>query len=205
MSEFGRLAATPCEDHAALGALLARELGSPDDAVDDRLEALAARLPAAAGAMTMLGALGALLAEELAPDPGAPLLLPDALAARRGHPVAVALAGAGIARHAGLPIGLVGHSRRLYLADEDAGGPLVVDTADPARLTDASRLGRDLQWRCAHETACIALAFAAERAERHLDLPTAIGCAALRMLLPLTDADRAAAEAEHRRLLARLN
>lgn len=205
MNEFGRLAATPCEDHAALGALLARELGSSDDGVDDRLAALAHRLPGHGDPLTLLAALGVLLAEELPPDRGAPLLLPDALAQRRAHPVAVALAGAGIARHAGLPIGLVGHGRRLYLADEDAGGPFVIDAAHPGRLTDASRLGLDLRWRCAHETAFLALAFAAERAERHLDLPTAIGCAALRMLLPLGETDRAEAEAEHRRLLARLN
>jgi hypothetical protein len=46
VTEFARLAATPCTDHAALGLLLARELGRPDGAwVGGRLQALARAQP----------------------------------------------------------------------------------------------------------------------------------------------------------------
>ena len=81
----------------------------------------------------------------------------------------------------------------------------MLDPAHPARLLDARRLGCDLHWRCAHESAHAVLEHVAERAERVLDLPTALACAALRLMLPLDDAVRASAEAEHGRLLARLN
>jgi hypothetical protein len=127
------------------------------------------------------------------------------LASACGHPAGVAIAGAGIAARAGIPIGLVGNGRRLYLAHEELDGPFVLDPAAPARLTDARGLGCDLCWRCAHESALAVLEHVAARAERELDLPVAMACAALRLMLPLDDETRAAAAAEHVRLLAQLN
>jgi hypothetical protein len=206
VTDFARLAATPCADHAALALLLARELSRPDGLwVTARLTALARRLPPAGDPATELHALGRTLAEHLPPRARGPLLLPDAVAAGRGHPAAVAVAGAGIARAAGIPVGIVGHGRRLYLAHEELDGPFLVDPRRPAHLIDARRLGCDLTWRCAHETAHAVLEHVAERAERELDLPTAMASAALRLMLPLDDDTRAGAEAEHVRLLARLN
>ena len=206
MTDFARLAATPCSDHAALSLLLARELARPDGLwVTARLEALARRLPQTDDPATELHALGRSLAEHLPPRAGGPLLLPDAIAAGRAHPVAVAIAGAGIARAARIPVGIVGHGRRLYLAHEQLDGPFIVDPRRPARLLDARSLGCELMWRCAHETAHAVLEHVAERAERELDLPTAMASAALRLMLPLDDDARAGAEAEHVRLLAQLN
>ena len=63
-----------------------------------------------------------------------PLLLPDVLAEGRGHPAAVAVAGAGVAAAAGMRAGLVGSGRRLYLAHDELDGPFLVDPARPARL-----------------------------------------------------------------------
>jgi hypothetical protein len=206
VTDFAHLAATPCADHAALALLLARELGRPDGMwVCGRLAALARRLPPRDDPAMELHGLGRLLATRLPARPGAPLLLPDALAAGAGHPVAVAVAGAGIARAAGLPVGIVGHGRRLYLAHEELDGPFVVDPRRPGALIDARDLRCDLHWRCAHETAHAVLEHVAERAERELDLPTALAGAALQLMLPLDDEGRAAAAAEHGRLLARLN
>jgi hypothetical protein len=206
VSEFARLAATPCTDHTALALLLARELNRPDGRwVTARLTALGLRLPQADDPAIELHALGRSLAEHRPARAGGPLLLPDAVAAGRGHPAALAIAGAGIGRAAGIPIGIVGHGRRLYLAHQELDGPFVVDPRRPGRLLDARRLGCDLAWRCAHETAHAVLEHVAERAERELDLPTAMACAALRLMLPLDDASRAGAEADHVRLLTRLN
>ena len=206
MTDFARLAATPCTDHAALSLLLARELGRPDGRwVTARLAALARRLPETDDPATELHALGRTLADQLPPRLSGPLLLPDALAAGHGHPAALAVAGAGIARSAGLPIGIVGHGRRLYLAHEELDGPFIVDPRRPADLADARRLGCDLSWRCAHETVHALIDHVAERAEREFDVPTAMAAAALRLMLPLDDDARAGAEAEHIRLLARLN
>jgi hypothetical protein len=206
VTDFARLAATPCADHAALSLLLARELARPDGLwVTARLEALARRLPPTDDPATELHALGRSLAEHLPPCAGGALLLSDAIAAGRAHPAAVAIAGAGIARAARIPVGIVGHGRRLYLAHEQLDGPFIVDPCRPARLVDARGLGCDLLWRCAHESAHAVLEHVAERAERELDLPTAMATAALRLMLPLDDDARAGAEAEHVRLLARLN
>ncbi len=115
---------------------------------------------------TELHALGRLLALRVRPRATATLLLPDVLAAGCGHPAGVAVAAAGIAARAGLPVGLVGDGRRLYLAHEELDGPFVVDPAAPDRLLDARRLGCDLHWRCAHESALAVLEHVAERAER---------------------------------------
>ena len=115
------------------------------------------------------------------------------------------MTGAGTAARAGIQVGLVGDARRLYLAHEELDGPFLVDPARPDRLVDARRLRCELMWRCAHESAYSVLGHVAERAELRLDLPTALACAALRLMLPLDDDARAAAEAERRRLLARLN
>jgi len=206
MSEFARLAAAPCTDHAGLGALLARELGRSDGAwLDGRMQALARRLPDHDDPAAELHAIGALLAQRIRPRRDGPLLLPDVLARGCGHPVAVAVAGAGIAARAGIPAGLVGHGRRLYLAHEELDGPFLVDPMHPDRLVDARALRCDLLWRCAHESACAVLDHLAERAEQRFDLPTALACAALRLMLPLDDDTRAGAEAEHGRLLAQLN
>ena len=202
MSDFARLAATPCADHAALSLLLARADGPW---VEARLTALGRRLPDTDDPASELHALGQMLAEHRPARGAGPLLLPDAIAAGCGHPAALAVAGTGIARAAGIPVGLVGHGRRLYLAHEELDGPFIVDPRRPARLFDARRLGCDLTWRCAHETAHAVLEHVAERAERELDLPTAMTSAALRLMLPLDDDARADAEAEHVRLLARLN
>jgi len=203
---FARLAATPCTDHVALGVLLARELGRPDGAwVGGRLAALARALPETADPAIELHELGKLLALRVRPRAAGVLLLPDVLAAGAGHPSGVAIAATGIAARAGIPVGLVGNGRRLYLAHEELDGPFVVDPAHPDRLLDARRLGCDLYWRCAHESALAVLEHVAERAERELDLAGAMACAALRLMLPLDDAARAGAEAEHGRLLARLN
>jgi hypothetical protein len=206
VSDFARLAATPCTDHAALSLLLARELGHADGLwVQARLAALARRLPDSDDPATELHGLGRLLAEHLPARAGGPLLLPDALATGQGHPAVLAVAGTGIARAAGIPVGIVGHGRRLYLAHEELDGPFIVDPRKPERLFDARRLRCDLTWRCAHETAHAVLEHVAERAERELDLPTAMASAALRLMLPLDDDARAGAEADHVRLLARLN
>jgi hypothetical protein len=206
VTEFARLAATPCTDHAALALQLARELGRPDGRwVQARLAALGRRLPATDDPATELHAVGRTLADHLPARAGGPLLLPDALAAGHGHPAALAVAGTGIARAAGIPVGIVGNGRRLYLAHEELDGPFVVNPRRPDRLIDARRLGCDLTWRCAHETAHAVLEHVAERAERELDLPTAMASAALRLMLPLDDDARAGVEAEHVRLLARLN
>jgi hypothetical protein len=206
MTGFARLAATPCHDHAELATRLARELGRSGGMwVGGRLEALARSLEPSDDPASELHGVGRLLAARIPPDGDGALLLPDALAEGCGHPVAVAVAGAGIAARAGIRAGLVGHGRRLYLAHEQLDGPLLVDPARPERLIDARSLRCDLLWRCAHESACAVLEHVSERAERRLDLATATACAALRLLLPLDDAARAGAEAEHGRLLARLN
>jgi Transglutaminase-like superfamily len=206
VSEFARLAAAPCHDHAELAAQLARELGGSGGVwVAGRLEALARRIEPSDDPAAELHAVGSLLAAYVEPRADGPLLLPDALAEGRGHPVAVAVAGAGIARRAGVRAGLVGAGSSLYLAHEELDGPFIVDPARPERLVDARSLRCDLLWRCAHESACTVLEHVSERAERQLDLATATACAALRLLLPLDAASRAGAEAEHGRLLARLN
>jgi hypothetical protein len=203
---FAHLAAAPCTDHVGLGALLAHELGRSGGAwLDGRLDALARRLPRSDDPAAELHALGTLLAHRLRPRGTGPLLLPDALARGCGHPAAVAVVGAGLARRAGIPAGLVGNGRRLYVAHEELDGPFLVDPARPARLIDARGLGCDLHWRCAHESTYAVLDHVAERAELRFDLPTAVACAALRLQLPLDDDARAGAEAEHGRLLARLN
>ncbi len=133
MTEFARLAGTPCTDHAALGVLLARELGRPDGAwVGGRLAALARELPGAADPANRAARARPSAVRRVRPRAAGVLLLPDVLAAGAGHPAGVAIAATGIAARGGIPIGLVGAGRRLYLAHEELDGPSASSTS-PAR------------------------------------------------------------------------
>jgi regulator of sirC expression with transglutaminase-like and TPR domain len=131
------------------------------------------------------------------------LLLPEVLRRRGGDPAGVAVAAVVLAQTAGYPVGLVGCGPRLLVAHHFSDEPLAVDPV--AGVIDARGVGRDLHWRCAHESAAVILEGASERAERRGDLPAAIAAEALALALPLEDRSRTVREAAHRRLLARLN
>ena len=185
MSEFARVAAGPCADHSALATLVAAELGqSPGPRLEGRLTGLARQLSRGVPEDELRG-LGVLLARRFRPDGRGALLLPEALETGLAHAATVAVIGAGIAGRAGLRIGLVGNGRRLYLAHERESAPSVLDPAAPGSPVDARRLGVDLYWRCAHESAGALLDHVMERAGRGLDLATVETCTMLRRTLAL--------------------
>jgi hypothetical protein len=185
VSEFAHAAASGCADHAALGTLLAVELGHPNGPwVDGRLHGLARQVPRGAPEAELSG-LGALLARRFEPSAEGALVLPDALATGVAHPAALAIAGAGVAHRAGVSIGLVGNGRRLYLAHELGDEPLVLDPMAPRTPVDGRRLGMDLLWRCAHESTYALLDHLMERAAAQRDVTTMEACTLLRRVLAL--------------------
>ena len=71
-------------------------------------------------------------------------------------------------------------------------------------MVDGRFLGRDLTWRCAHETALCLLNHIVDRSTRPGDLATALAASALRLALPLDDPWRTRVAEQHARLIARM-
>jgi hypothetical protein len=157
VSDFAALAGVTCPSHEALLLALSTALGSSPEPAEPALRRLAGRLPAPASAAEDLAAVAALLRAELRPSPDGPLLLSDALAAGRAHPLAAAAAAVAAAGRRGLAVELVGNNELVWIAHTHRGCRLVVDPRRPWGAFDASALGVDLRWRCAHQIAFLTL------------------------------------------------
>ena len=172
VTEFARLAAAPCTDHGRSARCSRASSGAPAArGCDGRLEALARGLPPQRRPGEPSCTRSArLLAAASRPRRTGALLLPDVLAAAPGTRAGVAVAGA--ASRARRPPRRARRQRPAALrspTSELDGAVRARPAARPGCSTP--RLGCDLHWRCAHESATRVLEHVAERAERALDLP----------------------------------
>ena len=202
MTSFAAVAARECASHEGLALALAEALGCDTAGAPEAVRRLAAALPRELGPDAALEAVSTLCRERLGAR-GDALLLPDVLRRGGGDPAGVAIAAAIAAQQAGYAVGLIGGAGRLLLAHHVSDSSIVVDPAHG--LFDARTLGIELHWRCAHESAAEILERVSARGERDGDLALATAARALALQLPLADDSRAAAVADHRRLLSRLN
>ena len=129
VTDFARLAATPCTDHAALSLLLARELGHADGLWVARRGSR--RSPAGCRTRTTprpscTGSAGC-WPSTCPPRAAARCCCPTRSRPARAIPRRSRSRAPASPRAAGIPVGIVGHGRRLYLAHEELDGPFIVD------------------------------------------------------------------------------
>lgn len=192
MSKFARYASVSCPEHEDLALSLAEALGRDPERIRSarlQLGELAALLPRAGSPEQQIAALDQLSDARLAPrlgvhDDRTPLLLTDVLDARGGHPVGVAITLAAVARRAGYDTGVIGNGNRLYLAHTSS--YTIWSPSNGGGLIDATWLGVDLEWRCAHETAFVMLRTYADRAQGRGDLARMLAASALIGTLPVS-------------------
>jgi regulator of sirC expression with transglutaminase-like and TPR domain len=130
----------------------------------------------------------------------ADLMLDRVLQVRRGHPVALAIVYAAVARRAGFALHPVGNERVLMLGDQSAEPALAVDPVPGGR-----RPPRQMHWMCPHLVASILLRALSVCWREQGDLRRAIRALELRLLLPLARPARARHERELVALQATLN
>jgi hypothetical protein len=210
MLPFSLAAGLSCPTPADLAAALAAEFHAVDEqAVDDALDALAARLSGArhADALDQLDVLtGAMAAFEplAAPlDPHA-VHIDVALDRLAGHPTALAVIGAEGGRRAGLDLAVAAADAHHVVAHRGLG----VQVAYDAGLPGVRRVRPGIAaptWRCSHQVAYALLREHLDRALRAGDIAGALRAAELRLELPVDLATRSRLEHEQRSLRARLN
>ena len=108
------------------------------------------------------------------------LLLDHVIERRRGHPVALAIVYAAVARRAGLTLHPVGNERVVMLADLSARPTIVLDPAEPCR-----RPPRSIGWLCPHVVGAALLEALLVRYLERGEIETAIRAAKLGLVLPL--------------------
>lgn len=199
-------AAVTCPPPAELAFSLAWELAEFDvDRAERTLWSLARGLSDVTGPTAQLRALGRLVSTgTLRPrETGGPesLLIDRVLERGCGHPLVIAIVLVELARRAAVPAAIIAGERGCFVAHQRLTQPLVLDPASGA-LVDAGRLGV-LTWRCGHQIAAELLNGIEHRYERNGDLTRALQVARMRCALPFDDLS--AAEADVRRLGARLN
>lgn len=185
-SEFGPIQA---ERARAEVARLAAELG-PVDGLDPQERA-----------QRLIELLGGERGFEV-PVPGDPadLLFDRVVLTRRGHPAALAVVYAAVARRAGFGLHPVGNERVLMLGDQSAEPALALDPVPGGR-----RPPRQMHWMCPHVVAAVMLRVLATRWRERGDLRRAMRALELRLLLPLAPAVRRRHERELVALRATLN
>lgn len=206
--ELQRLCRQACPPHEAMLLAVDRALGRAEPpGVAGALDELAWALPAPheTEPADELAACAGLLHGRLTVDLDGSLSLGDVLAGTPGHPIIIAAAATAAAQRRGLPIGVVGHGRRVWLAHRAEPGPEVVDPARVGGVIDGRSLGVDLHWRCSHQVTGLVLGAIIRRAERTGDLMLAIRAAGVRTVLPVDGAAAHAYRREEQRLRARLN
>lgn len=209
---FALHASSRCVPHAELALSLAAVFGDVEaDALDERLDDLAAHLPAAPAhdPLAQLRALALLMRDGAFPATGhgvepSELLIDRALADGRAAPLTRALVAIEVGRRHGLEIGLVSNGSDHCVAHQRLDQPLLVRAADAA-LVDAHVLDATPAWQCSHEACGLALDALEHRWLRLGRIGEAIRTAELRLHLPLTDDCMHAAGARLERLRAHLN
>ena len=132
-------------------------------------------------------------------DPDA-LMLDRVIEERAGHPLALAIIHAAVARRCGVQLFPVGCGSKLVLADRGEERTVIIDPVPGGR-----RLEGELGWVCPHVVAKMLLDATAIRHRERGDIARAIRAAELRLQLPLDPRARERHELELRRLRATLN
>lgn len=130
----------------------------------------------------------------------ASLMLDVVLEFRAGHPLALAIVYAGVARRAGVELFPIGDSRMVLLGDPEPQPPLAIDPVPGGR-----RLPAEMRWMCPHLVALRMLETLRGLYLNRGDLARAIRAAELVRLLPLSPATREGSEIALAGLRARLN
>jgi regulator of sirC expression with transglutaminase-like and TPR domain len=128
------------------------------------------------------------------------LMLDRVLETRHGHPLALAILYAAVARRAGLELWLVGDECEVILASPRCEPPVAVDPVPGGR-----ELQHEMRWLCPHMVAFRLINAIGERYLRRGDLARGIRAAELRTQLPLDPAAIARHELALERLRACLN
>lgn len=128
------------------------------------------------------------------------LMLDEVLADRAGHPLALAVVYAGVARRAGFELYPVGDSDVVLLGDPHSDPPIAIDPVPGGR-----ELPERMRWLCSHLVALRLLDAIGGRFLRRGDLAAGIRAAELRLALPLNAELRAKHEYALAALRARLN
>ena len=189
--------------------------GEFHDVDPERVEKDLAELTAACAAdrgdtpIDQLTGLAGLLAPGGHLDSGPPrdagaLHLDTTLHRRRGHPAALAICLAEIARRRGLPIGIAGDGAHLFLAHESPYIPVVIDPSSTG-LRHAHTIAPELGWCCSHQTSSHLLTRLVRQTERHGDLAAAIRAAELRTPAPVRHDSSHHTHRDLTRIRARLN
>lgn len=207
---FSLAAGLSCPTHADLAAALAAEFHAVDEgAVDDALDALAARMSRARHA-DALGQLDVLTGAMAAFEPLAAPLDPRAihvdvaLDQLAGHPTTLAVIGAEAGRRAGLDLGVAAAGGHHVVAHRALGVLVAYDPALPGVRRGRPGIAAPT-WRCSHQVAFSLLREHLDRALRAGDIAGALRAAELRLELPVDAATRSRLALEQRTLKARLN
>jgi regulator of sirC expression with transglutaminase-like and TPR domain len=188
-SAFERLVAGPCPPPAELLLAVAAELRPVNlERTSFRLDELARGLFAAAlgrDPAAIPRRLARLLIEEARfrgePEPARGLLLDEVLARRAGHPLALAVVAAEVARRAGVEVAVCSTPTGWYAA---MGTPSRLWLIDPAVNPGPAPAG-PVRRHCGHELAFVALGGLAQRLAVEGDRAGARRAAALRARLPV--------------------
>ena len=215
MPTFSELAADPAARMDALALALAAEFRAVDEqAVLERLDALAAEVAAAAETTGELEALGVVLGarhgfagatdEYDHPDNS---MIDLVLERRSGLPIALSVVYVATARRAGIALEGVGLPGHYVVGRFPADGPpaLLDPFAGGAPLAAPEAAGADVRPWGAHETALRMLNNLVGSYTRRNDLGRAIRAAEMRLELPLERRLEQALGGELRGLRARLN
>jgi regulator of sirC expression with transglutaminase-like and TPR domain len=132
-------------------------------------------------------------------DPGS-LMLDRVLERRAGHPLALAVVYAAVARRAGFELHPIGNQSVCMLGDPQADPPLAIDPVPRGRP-----LPKPARWLCPHLLALMLINAIGARYMGRGDIGPAIRAAELRLLLPLGRDARARHEQELASLRALLN
>jgi len=119
---------------------------------------------------------------------------------RAGHPYALAVLHAAVARRCGVQLYPVGCGSKLLLADRGEARTLIIDPVPGGR-----RLDGELGWLCPHVVAKLLLDAIATRYLERGDIARAIRAGELRLKLPLDPRSRERQHLELKQLKARLN
>lgn len=210
MLPFSLAAGLSCPTHADLAAALAAEFHPVDErTVDEALDALAAGLTPVRGsdALDQLDALTGAMAvfeAQAAPLEARAVHVDVALDRLCGHPTALAVIGAEVARRAGLDLWVAAAGGHHVVAHREYGVHVAYDPALPGvrRVRPGPAAPT---WRCSHQVAFALLREHLDRALRAGDIAGALRAAELRLELPIDPATRSRLTAERAALRARLN
>lgn len=218
MLPFALQAVSECPAHAdlalALGAEFEPVVVEDADAEIDALAGALLELRRATPREQLLGCAAAVAERyETAEEPRRitrdcvldDLLLHRVLRRSSGHVLPLTIAAVEAGRRVGIPLGIVGRGRDVYLAHAALADPHVADVQRPGPLVDLGGREEEVGWQCAHQLAALLLNRIAERSERIGHLTWAVQAAELRLALPAGGETRERMERDLQRVRARLN